>query len=309
MAPIDYKPLGHPGGARIHPTSYGEIAEKAGTVLAGLRALGVRTSGTRFDRYERFLVDATKRTYPHAIDWVAGAAEHAYEVEAIGQFVQLASALSLRDQLDAELLRLRLVEIVKGPESPSDDDRPRNILLELAAGAMLSQPPLVTVSLTHGTEDLVLQVDGLPDFPIECKRPSVVGALERNVHRARRQLRGHRVRYPNGGILVIGIDRLVGLSGRLPVLATPEAIRTTVTGLLEETCLEVARVGGERLARVAVMAITLLAGAVWTQEPAMPTAILRGAVMGLPAGPRRAQLIGLLGARLPARESMPFMPV
>lgn len=124
------------------PTSYSELASAATRSAERLKALGVRYRGTRFERYVRFLDEATRRSYPRVIDWKRDQQIQILETEAISQCVQLVSALGLSEHVEPELLKTKLTEIVSGHDVVEDeavDDHPRNILLELTTASMLTQ--------------------------------------------------------------------------------------------------------------------------------------------------------------------------
>ncbi len=293
---------------RIQPTSYSEFAQLARSAAKGVEALGIRYRGTRFQRYVEFLEEATRRTYPRSIDWNRDRSAQIYEAEAIGQCVQLASSLGLQGRVDPELLKERLNEIVSGRDVVDDedaDDPSRNKLLELTTGSMLDRQGF-GVELIAAGEDLVLRVPDAPAVPIECKRPASMRSLERNVHKARRQLRSRLLRYPDGGVIVIGLDRAAGVSGKLARLENVEDIPAAVTEALREGALATIKVGGEKLRSVALAVVTVIAGAVFSSKPAMPTAVLRMTWAPVPLRGRRQAVAEQLAAAFKTRTGPPL---
>lgn len=278
----------------IVPTTRAQLARLASTAVERAEALGVRTAGTRFKKYEEFLQDAAARQYPRRIDWVADRAKLLWELEAIGQCMQLGCSVLLRDIVEKSLLADRIKVAMTGQDLPTIDDKARNTLLELTTAYMLSKFG-IRAELTTASEDLVLHVPGRPPLPAECKRPSAPRTVKPNVKDARQQLARLRDRYPQGGVVVVGLDRVAGVSGELGSVATPDELPAAVEQVLHQGALNVAVLGGPKLAANAIAVITLLAGAVFTVEPARPIAVLRMAILALPgAGERQATVDAML---------------
>src|SRR5947209_10851022 len=130
MADHSDDPLARLQAIQVQPTSYSEFAAMAQSAADHLQALGIRYRGTRFHRYLEFLQVATQRTYPRTVDWTRDRKRQLYEAEAIGQCVQLASAVGLENRVDRSLLQQRLRNVLAGSdvlENDDADDRPRNL--------------------------------------------------------------------------------------------------------------------------------------------------------------------------------------
>lgn len=282
MAQVDTDDILRKAG--ITPTNRRQFLDVGRVALGRLESLGVAWKGTRFETYLRLLEDAVSRTYPRRIDWKNGRAEFLAELEAIGQTAQLACALQLRERVERDLLVERLRFVVSGRPIPTEvDDKPRNTLLELTAGYLLFHGG-AGVELTTAREDLVIHLPGVPPIPAECKRPLGPWTVERNVKGARRQLEATRNRYPAGGLVVFGLDRVAGVSGDLGNVARPEDLSGAVKDVLDGGAREIRRLGGAKLEKVAIAVVTVLVGAVYLVEPPMPTGVLRIASLPLAQG-------------------------
>lgn len=156
--------------AGIRPTSYSQFFEFARVTLDHLASLGVSWKGTRFESYRELLRAAKARSYPRQIEWHAKKTELVAELEAIGQTIQLGCAVALRDHVDRRILADRLRHVLSGRPEPTEDDKPRNTLLELATGFMLFHGG-AQVELTTAREDLILRLPDAAPVPVECKRP------------------------------------------------------------------------------------------------------------------------------------------
>lgn len=273
--------------AGITRTSYAQFHEVARAGLGRLSSLGVRWKGTRFETYRDLLLEAAARTYPRRIDWRNDRPALLEELEAIGQTIQLGCAVALRSHVDRKLLEERLRFVVGGRAIPTeDDDKPRNTLLELTTGFLLAHGG-AGVDLTSAKEDLVVRLPGVPPLPVECKRPLADFTVERNVKTVRHQLEDIRDRYPLGGLAVLGLDRVAGVSGELGNVDTPADLPKAVKEVLEDGAREIVGLGGEKLERAAVGVMTVLAGAVFSIDPPLPTAVLR--IAWLPLAPWNAE--------------------
>ncbi|HSN92549.1 MAG TPA: hypothetical protein VLS93_15065 [Anaeromyxobacteraceae bacterium] len=91
--------------------------------------------------------------------------------------------------------------------------------------------------------------------------------------------------------MVVGLDRVAGVSGELGSVATPDELPAAVEQVLHRGTLNVAVLGGPKLAANAVAVIALLAGAVFTVEPARPISVLRMAILALPGPGGRAAIV------------------
>jgi hypothetical protein len=268
--------------AGITPSSYSRFFDVARVALEHVESLGVSWKGTRFQSYFDLLGAAASRSYPRRIEWHEKKSELVAELEAIGQTIQLGCATALREHVDRPILVERLRHVMSGRPEPTDDDKPRNTLLELATGFMLFHGG-ATVELTTAREDLVLRLPDVPPVPVECKRPLTGDSVERNVKKVRRQLESLRDRYPNGGLAVFGLDRVAGMSGDLGNADTPADLREAVRDVLDGGARNVARLGGPKLERAALGVMTVLVGAIYSLDPPLPTAVLRIASLPLPS--------------------------
>lgn len=271
--------------AGITPTSYSLYLDVARVTLEHVASLGLSWKGTRFESYFELLKSAASRSYPRTIEWHAKKGELVAELEAIGQTIQLGCATALRDHVDRHLLVERLHHVLSGRPEPTEDDKPRNTLLELATGFMLFHGG-AGIELTTAREDLILRLPGVPPVPVECKRPLTGDSVQRNVKKVRRQLESLRDRYPNGGLAVFGMDRVCGMSGDLGNVEKPADLPQAVRDVLDDGARNIARLGAPKLARSALGVMTVLVGALYSLDPPLPMAVLRIASLPLPSQSR-----------------------
>jgi len=102
------------------------------------------------------------------------------------------------------------------------------------------------------------------------KRPGSPDSVDRNVKRARRQLQDHLNRYPDGGGVVVGLDRVAGMSGELARVRAPAELPELVTTILNEDAINIIRLGGHKLVKVAPVVMTVMAGAVFLSNRPSP---------------------------------------
>lgn len=181
-------------------------------VLAGVTDFGVDWRGTRFATYREEFVACARNSSEFIAAFRANEKRRRLTFEMASQFLQLMLAETVWHRLDRALLRRALLTVVSGPElDPSDDDRPRNTLLELVAAAYLADR--FAVSLTASDEDVRLDHPLLGQGAVECKRPKAVGNLLPNLNTLGAQLRKRKKHGSQFGVAVVGGDRIAQLAG------------------------------------------------------------------------------------------------
>jgi hypothetical protein len=293
------------GHDEIVATNYSDFADLAKAAIARMDDLGVPHRQTRFEAYAAYLDEATRRVYPRPIRWDEHRLQLVYEIEAISQSLQLAIAVSLQGKVDNAALVRRLQQVVRGPElPPSEDDRARDVLLELTTAFLLIEQAFTVELPRSDDEDLVLRVPDAPALAVECKRPASERSIKNSVKKARRQLFERRRRYPDGGMVVLGLDRVVGLSGKLGRVERPEEIPGLVREALQDCATEACIAGGAKLAAVCPVLMTVMAGVVFSTEPAQPIVVLRTGSSRVP-GARGAVASVLMSAFEPGGGATP----
>ncbi len=241
-------------------------------VLEGVDLMGVRWTGTRFQQYLRLLEEASRMTYPCPFPWEGDPERQKLFFESACQCQQLMDAVEVLESAEPNVAAEKLEKIVKGTQLPPADvhvpDAPRNTLFELATAASLRRSGF-TVNITRFDEDARAEFRGLLPFLVECKRPAHDGSLLKNLKDARHQLKKRRASGKDYGLAVIGIDRLIGISGEAPVVDTEElflaAVERTLHGQkrrIEEVQLQT----GEKLFPHASIAGVLLVAAVFIRD-------------------------------------------
>lgn len=163
-----------------------------------------------------------------------------------------------------------LQEIVAGPElTESDDDKPRNTLLELVTAALLSDRGF-DVDITKDREDVTLQCPGAGKGAAECKRPSRCENILPNLRRIGEQLRQREKRGSNFGVAVLGLDRASGLCRAIHEAETVDELDWALTLIRNDAAARVAEAVQDPACNVvpaAVCGVVVISGAVLIRKP------------------------------------------
>ena len=170
----------------------------------------------RFGRYLDALREAAALRDEFRLDPVSDESRWRLFTEALVQCRPLILSRPIWDALDREGLQDRLKTIRGGSLLPApgvQHDHARNTLLELDTLAALAELGFET-QLMRGGPDVIAAYPGLDPYAVECKRPTSVSSLRKHIKAAREQIRGRGSIGLKRGICAIGIDRVVGLSGK-----------------------------------------------------------------------------------------------
>jgi hypothetical protein len=180
-------------------------------VLRRVASLGVDWRSTRFATYRDEFMGHQRRDPAFIASFRAEESRQRLTFEAASQLLQLLLAETVWHLLDQRLLKGALEHVMAGPAlDPSDDDRPRNTLLELVAAAHLADR--FDVSLTANDEDVRLDHSRLGHGAVECKRPKALDNILPNLNKIGSQLRAREKRGSSFGVAVIGGDRIAQLA-------------------------------------------------------------------------------------------------
>lgn len=197
------------------PQSITSFVGQLRIALDFIEALGVaRRRQARFEKYLALLAAAEKIVVSGGvIRWRDQAQKESF-LEAASQSLQLVGAVDVLAGVDDATARARLALVVDGPEMPPYDpsslDRSRDILLELAAANVLRSEGFVLRVPPIEAEDIEATVSGFGSFVVECKRPAHWASLGRNLVKARKQIQGRNRDGRRFGLVVIGVDRMLG---------------------------------------------------------------------------------------------------
>jgi hypothetical protein len=172
--------------------SFESLSVELDQAIAWLSSLGMRFEATRIAQYQKDIsalngaiqagsVDEllNRRTFPHLVNSINEASELVFIYRGLG---------SIQNQDIKE----RLAHFIKGPVSSISENAdgashtPRDIGFELCVASLFA---LADYSIDfHGIADLRIIDDSKVIF-IECKRPSSVNSIQKNVRKAIKQLR------------------------------------------------------------------------------------------------------------------------
>jgi hypothetical protein len=180
-----------------------------------------RRSFTRFDRYIKVVEQVAKLEFPAPFPFQDEPAQQALFYEGAAQLMELVEAEVTIRQMGADLAREKVGLILKGTELPPIDDgfdAARNTLFELTCASALRKGGF-QVTVPERGSDVVAHHPAGPRFQVECKRPTHVGTLGRNVREAATRV-NERCKdsgeHGDLGMLLIGIDRVAKLIGGTP---------------------------------------------------------------------------------------------
>ena len=200
-------------GGGLEKTSDILTVDVVDRVLARVTGPGLDWRGSRFAAYRDELVAhrTAARDFVEAFRRDEGRQRLLFETG--GQLLQLVLASAVWDHLDQRLLNQNLEIVLAGPAlDPTDDDRPRNTLLELVAAANLADR--FQVSLTANAEDVRLDHPVLGQGAVECKRPKRVDNILGNLNKISSQLRARERAGSRFGVAVVGADRIAALASQ-----------------------------------------------------------------------------------------------
>ncbi len=194
----------------------GIVAEKR----AAVEKLGLTWKGTRFDRYQQIIDDTFRGASANLVVPTNTRIDPLLRREAMNQSIQLAVSRPCWERFRTETsLVARLRMILKGSLSQeADEDKARNTLLELCAGAVMLNTDLQVTFPDGDVEDLIVQLptvpgeSPLPPLAVECKRPQSVSTIQGNIKKLRREQIPARISAGYAHVLpVIGVDRFAPL--------------------------------------------------------------------------------------------------
>ena len=250
------------------PTFVKQVHEALAEVSASIP----RVNSTRFGRYVELLEDAATLTFPCPFPWKDDEAKQRLFFEAASQCQQLMDGLDVLRSAEPGVALDRLRRITRGPELPPSDhevvDDARNTLFELATAAALRRAAF-DVRVPREGEDLRATYPHLLPFLVECKRPVHDAALPRNIKKARHQLKERRIPNEHYGLVVIGVDRLLGLAGEAAVVDSERSLLAAVDRTLlrqKRRVDDIQSQTGDHLYPHAAIAGLLLVGAVFPAD-------------------------------------------
>lgn len=207
-------------------TFYAELDE----AIIWLESIGLKCNGTRISQYKdaiRLLVDLHKEDDISEIRKKFRPISNAlYEAN---ETIIIYKALSLEYTNE---IKKHLQKILKGPieythENPSSSsNEARNIAFELATMALLVLHNF-KLDFTVGSDVAITFNDGENKFIFECKRPQAENKVEKNVRKARSQLRERYKQYSKGemqGLISLDISKLINEEFNLFVGSNEEEI-------------------------------------------------------------------------------------
>ena len=200
----------------IRNSSIPAFIDECATALKRATAYKVRID-TRFATYMTTLREIALLPHPRVVnrrDNQELQRDRIYR-EATVQFHQLNVSTRVWGNQDPDVLSQKLQSVFSGPilPAPGDDwDPARNSLLELVTAAMLARYGM-TAELTRDSADIIVKIPGWEEvLAVEVKRPTSVSAIQKNLKKARKQLR-ERCKVPGRiGMAVMGFDRTSALA-------------------------------------------------------------------------------------------------
>jgi hypothetical protein len=239
-------------------------------VLASIDGAGIDWRPTRFGRYRGIIEQHRMRTDEFVRNYQADESVQKLTFEACAQLAQLVFSEAAWSLLDPGRLRRHLQEIVAGPElTESDDDKPRNTLLELVTAALLSDRGF-DVDITKDREDVTLQCPGAGQGAAECKRPLRCENILPNLRKIGEQLRERERSGSRFGVAVLGLDRATGLCREACEAETVDDLDRALTLIRKDAAARVAKAVRDPACNVvpaAVYRVVVVSGAVLIRNP------------------------------------------
>lgn len=253
------------------PTSYAGLAADFNRALVALRCLGIDWTSTRFDGYRKAIGEAASWVFPRPIE-----SREVRDVlhESLIQARQLIGISEIWNRFPEEVLVSKLRAVVGGhllpPTASHAPDHARNTLLELSMARYLILSEF-EVSITSDQEDVVAVAAGFR-FSVECKRPTNPNSLEKNLRKAKTQLKSRKVAgRPSHGFVVIGIDRLSNVSGANAAVQSLAELTRRVHEGMQRGANEVARVANHvGLDAYAAIGALVFTAPIWIEDQGQP---------------------------------------
>lgn len=276
-------------------TTFKDFFDKLTITFNSMTALGVKWETTRFALYKQRWEKAANRSYPRIIKSKDFDEERLF-FEAASQCQQLVRSSQIWADIDCAVLISKLEKVLKGRELPpldNLDDEPRNTLLELMTAAMLKRCGF-EVQLTGQQADVIATRPGIPLLAVECKRPSSVKAIQRNLRRLRDQLTKRCHTGELVGMPVIGIDRISELAGSFVSTQSTDMVEQIVVAKTKKIANDILDVAWRQkitFAPMAPLGAVILVGTVYVGQESMPYTIEQMTAFGMGKDPQSESLI------------------
>jgi hypothetical protein len=188
-----------------------------------LKRLGLQTEAGRFRAHIQAIqtLDAAQKVGN------VGDIDDDQTLWSMTEAIELAGVYDALKDYDPSILARKFREVLQGPPRPSSEDsntnHGRNTAFELSMAARFCH--LGVLRGLRDNPDAVCEVDGVGVL-VQCKRPLDEKGIQRNIARARLQLRGDLAgrRYPVAcGIIAISLSRII--SPRSELLSGTDSAR------------------------------------------------------------------------------------